>query len=286
MTTVVRAGPEHGSTRWPCVSRLSRSFARQSASTPTSGSSPTRSPQSSRTSSAVGASSTCGATTRAGRSTMTTSSCSPVSTPRCPRRRANARRGPSPAQPPPSDETSDPSSSRWTTTCGSRVERRRRRHGWRGCFRLLPTRAAFQPVLTTWRRGSSRWRRASTTTPRPPARISATASGSRSALPGSPATAAHAYPPSGASTIVVTIEETSAAERLDLFARACGLTGREVELLGQLTTGSDTRALARQMSLSEHTIQDHLESIFAKTGTRDRVTLLSHVLGTRRETAP
>jgi DNA-binding NarL/FixJ family response regulator len=85
----------------------------------------------------------------------------------------------------------------------------------------------------------------------------------------------------GAATIVVTIEEASAAGRLDLFARAYGLTGREQELLGLLATGSDTRAMARQMALSEHTIQDHLKSIFTKTGARDRVTVLSRALGTR-----
>jgi DNA-binding CsgD family transcriptional regulator len=87
----------------------------------------------------------------------------------------------------------------------------------------------------------------------------------------------------GAATIVVTMEETSAAERLDLFARAFGLTARERELLAALATGSDTRAMARQMFLSEHTVQDHLKSIFAKTDARDRVTLLSRALGTRRE---
>jgi len=88
----------------------------------------------------------------------------------------------------------------------------------------------------------------------------------------------------GAATIVVTIEEISAADRLDLFARAFGLTSRENELLSLLATGSDTRAMARQMSLSEHTVQDHVKSIFAKTGARDRVTVLSRALGTRPET--
>ncbi len=84
-------------------------------------------------------------------------------------------------------------------------------------------------------------------------------------------------------TLVVTIEEASAAERLDLFSRSFGLTAREHELLGLLAAGSDTRAMARQMSLSGHTIQDHVKSIFAKTGARDRVTVLSRALGTRRE---
>ena len=81
--------------------------------------------------------------------------------------------------------------------------------------------------------------------------------------------------------IAVTIEEASAADRLDLFGRAYGLTPRERELLGLLATGSDTRMLARQMSLSEHTVTDHLKSIFAKTGARDRVTVLSRALGTK-----
>jgi DNA-binding NarL/FixJ family response regulator len=82
---------------------------------------------------------------------------------------------------------------------------------------------------------------------------------------------------------VVTIEEVSAAGRLDLFARASGLTTRENELLSLLATGSDTRAMARRMKVSEHTVQDHLKSIFAKTGGRDRVTVLSRALGTRPE---
>ena len=91
-------------------------------------------------------------------------------------------------------------------------------------------------------------------------------------------------PASGAATIVVTIEEASASERVELFGRAFGLSVREYELVGLLATGSDTRSMAREMSLSEHTIQDHLKSIFAKTGAHDRVTVLSRALGTRLET--
>jgi DNA-binding NarL/FixJ family response regulator len=88
-------------------------------------------------------------------------------------------------------------------------------------------------------------------------------------------------PAGGAGLIVVTIEEASAAERLEVFGRACGLTPRERELLGVLATGGDTRVIARQLQLSEHTVQDHLKSVFSKTGSRDRVTVLSRALGTR-----
>jgi len=90
-----------------------------------------------------------------------------------------------------------------------------------------------------------------------------------------------AAPGSAAATIVVTIEEAPAADRLDLFGRVFGFSTRERELLSLLASGSDTRSLARQMSLSEHTVQDHLKSIFAKTGARDRITVMSRALGTR-----
>jgi len=80
--------------------------------------------------------------------------------------------------------------------------------------------------------------------------------------------------------IAVTIEESSPAERLDLFARAFGLSARETELLGHLASGSDTKTLASQLFVSQHTVQDHLKSIFSKTETRTRPALLSRALGT------
>ena len=80
--------------------------------------------------------------------------------------------------------------------------------------------------------------------------------------------------------IAVTVEESSAAERTAVFARAGGLAVRERELLHHLSTGADTRTIAARMFLSENTVQDHLKSIFDKTGTRSRKALLSRVLGT------
>ncbi len=86
---------------------------------------------------------------------------------------------------------------------------------------------------------------------------------------------------SAAGGIAVTIEETSPVDRLDMFARASALTAREAELLGYLAQGSDSRELARRMLVTEHTIQDHLKSIFAKTSARTRRVLLSRALGTQ-----
>jgi DNA-binding CsgD family transcriptional regulator len=83
-----------------------------------------------------------------------------------------------------------------------------------------------------------------------------------------------------AGTIAVSIEEATPAERIGVFARAFGLTGRETDLLERLARGADTRELARTMFLSEHTVQDHLKSVFAKTSVRTRRALLARALGT------
>ncbi|MDQ3639929.1 MAG: LuxR C-terminal-related transcriptional regulator [Actinomycetota bacterium] len=79
--------------------------------------------------------------------------------------------------------------------------------------------------------------------------------------------------------IAVSIEVTSPAERTALFGRALGLSAREAELLSHLVTGADTRRIAQQMFVSEHTVQDHLKSIFAKAATRNRRTLLARATG-------
>lgn len=79
--------------------------------------------------------------------------------------------------------------------------------------------------------------------------------------------------------IAVTIEESSPAERLGVFSRAFGLSDRESELMTHLTSGADTRGLAGRMYLSENTVPDYFKSIFAKTATRSRGSLLSRALG-------
>lgn len=79
--------------------------------------------------------------------------------------------------------------------------------------------------------------------------------------------------------IVVTMEASSPVERRDLYSRAHGLTGREDELLRHLADGLDTRTVARLMSISELTVQDHLKAVFAKTATSSRRELLAMSLG-------
>lgn len=79
--------------------------------------------------------------------------------------------------------------------------------------------------------------------------------------------------------IVVTMEASSPAERRDVFSRCHGLTRREDVLLRHLVDGVDTHTVARSMSISENTVQDHLKSVFIKTCTSSRRELLAKSAG-------
>ena len=93
------------------------------------------------------------------------------------------------------------------------------------------------------------------------------------------ATGAEAMAPA---RIAVTIELASAADRAAIYASSHGFSAREAEILDQLLTGADSHALADGLHLSEHTVQDYLKNIFAKTGTRSRRQLVARVTGGRR----
>ena len=81
------------------------------------------------------------------------------------------------------------------------------------------------------------------------------------------------------SDIAVTLEEISPGDRVDVFARCHGMTAREREVLVLLMAGADTRAIGARMFVSEHTVQDHLKSIFAKTACHSRPAVVSRALG-------
>jgi DNA-binding NarL/FixJ family response regulator len=83
-----------------------------------------------------------------------------------------------------------------------------------------------------------------------------------------------------APAIAVSIEQTPAAQRLDLFARSHALTPREQRVLGLLAQGRDTREIASAMSISDYTVQDHLKSIFTRTTVGSRNALITAALGT------
>jgi DNA-binding CsgD family transcriptional regulator len=87
----------------------------------------------------------------------------------------------------------------------------------------------------------------------------------------------------GAGLIAVSIEETTAGPRLDLFARAHGLSDREGQVLTLLSRAADTRDIAVEMAITEYTVQDHLKSIFQKTSCAGRNALLWSAIGPHRE---
>lgn len=79
--------------------------------------------------------------------------------------------------------------------------------------------------------------------------------------------------------IGVSIEPSTAAERMDVYARASGLSERESEILALLGQGLDTRQIAERIVVSEHTAADHVKAILGKTGVRSRQVLLARVIG-------
>ena len=80
-------------------------------------------------------------------------------------------------------------------------------------------------------------------------------------------------------SIAVSIEPTPPVARAGLYARVVGLTEREAELLHHLVGGHDTREIAGRMFVSEHTVQDHLKSVFAKSGVNNRRLLIARATG-------
>jgi DNA-binding CsgD family transcriptional regulator len=81
-------------------------------------------------------------------------------------------------------------------------------------------------------------------------------------------------------TVAVTIRPAAASEILDLRFLAYDLTARERELVSLLLDGSDTRTVSERLFLSRHTVQDHLKSIFEKTGVRTRKELVATLTST------
>lgn len=82
-----------------------------------------------------------------------------------------------------------------------------------------------------------------------------------------------------APSIAVSIEPTPPTERASLYGRFAGLTGRETDVLDTVVAGHDSRYAARILAISEHTLQDHLKSIFAKTRTDSRRLLVARATG-------
>jgi DNA-binding CsgD family transcriptional regulator len=85
-------------------------------------------------------------------------------------------------------------------------------------------------------------------------------------------------PTQGTGAIAVIIEEASPAELAPVLMMAYGLTKQEQTVTGLVCRGLATREIAGRLHITPNTLQDHLKSIFDKTGVRSRRELVSAIL--------
>lgn len=70
--------------------------------------------------------------------------------------------------------------------------------------------------------------------------------------------------------VAVTLEPARRAELAPLMADAYGLTPGERRVTELVAQGLSTRQIADRLHLSAYTVQDHLKSVFTKSGTNSR----------------
>jgi DNA-binding CsgD family transcriptional regulator len=77
--------------------------------------------------------------------------------------------------------------------------------------------------------------------------------------------------------IAVIVEPARGVRVSTLLMSAYGLTEREREVTRAVLQGASTAEIAEQLVVSAHTVQQHLKSIFDKTGVRSRRELVGKV---------
>lgn len=83
--------------------------------------------------------------------------------------------------------------------------------------------------------------------------------------------------------VAVIVEPAHPARITSLLMSAYQLTEREREVTTQVLQGASTTEIAGALFLSPHTVQQHLKSVFEKTGVRSRRDLVSKVFFTHYE---
>jgi DNA-binding CsgD family transcriptional regulator len=84
-------------------------------------------------------------------------------------------------------------------------------------------------------------------------------------------------PRSGMAAIFV-IDPMSAAPNVEALAAAYGLTGSETRVLHEIVTRGRLVQSAQQLNIAVTTARTHLQSVFAKTGTRSQTELVQLVM--------
>ncbi len=79
--------------------------------------------------------------------------------------------------------------------------------------------------------------------------------------------------------IAITIEMARTADVLPLLTQPDGLSPRERQIFPLVLDARSTRDVAAALYVSQHTVHDHLKSIFRKVGVSSRTQLASRLLG-------
>lgn len=78
--------------------------------------------------------------------------------------------------------------------------------------------------------------------------------------------------------VCVVIEPTRPDAAMPRLAALTGLTAREREVTAAVVRGRSTRTIAEVCHISEHTVREHLKSVFKKTGVHSRRELVARVM--------
>ncbi|WP_260859941.1 helix-turn-helix domain-containing protein [Streptomyces cupreus] len=77
--------------------------------------------------------------------------------------------------------------------------------------------------------------------------------------------------------VALVIEPAAPADLAVLVAEAYGLTSRELQITQLVARGKTTAEIATTLSISPHTVRDHLKTIFVKTGVSSRGELIARL---------
>jgi DNA-binding CsgD family transcriptional regulator len=78
-----------------------------------------------------------------------------------------------------------------------------------------------------------------------------------------------------ADAVAVVIEPAQSSEIAPIIIEAYSLTPREREVVGALARGDTTSEVAARLFLSQHTVRDHIKTVFDKVGVSSRAELVA-----------
>ena len=73
----------------------------------------------------------------------------------------------------------------------------------------------------------------------------------------------------------LSIEPAKSSEIAPIIIEAYSLTPRERDVVGALASGDTTSEIASRLFLSQHTVRDHIKTVFEKVGVSSRAELVA-----------